>query len=222
MVGRLLQPRLPALIHTGMGDEMQENTASTEAFKARNGLNVRQAENGGVEVGKPGYLDYTTPAATFALEEFFQAKRDAELGRWRWPLNPDYVVYPDGTSRRVVRETDGASLSVSLHDRKVMTTYLDSYVGAARAYDEAHPERKPWEDTQYGEVWEVTHNGQVDLCRVNSRGRFEQVSGTESLVSMPVTHRSITAAERVWPKAEQTVASGVSSQAGLASIRGTL
>lgn len=89
-----------------------------------------------------------------ALRGFFLQERDEQLGRWRWPENPDYVVYPDGTSRRVVKESNGTNMSVSLFDRERMETYLDSYVGAALAYDAAHPEPKPWEvDPKFGDAW---------------------------------------------------------------------
>lgn len=125
---------------------MQENTASTEVFKARNGLHVRQAGNGGVEVGKPGYLDYTTPAATFALEEFFQAKRDAELGRWRSPLHPHYVVYLIGFDAVVV----GEHVGLSQRFKRVLVSSESSKV------PEAHPVRKPWQDASPGEVWVLT------------------------------------------------------------------
>lgn len=180
---------------------MQENTASTEVFKARNGLHVRQAENGGVEVGKPGYLDYTTPAATFALEEFFQAKRDAELRRWRWPENPEYVVYPFETG-------DGCT---SLSERTgVSTTYLTrsdvefsgSYLApAARAYFEAHPERKPWRSAEAGEVWILSIDESEDIpCIVTPSGPdFEPIAHPVWATFARGSDR-ITAARRIWPE----------------------
>ena len=142
-----------------------------------------------------------------ALREFFQHEKDEQLGRWRWPENPDYVVYPDGTSRRVVNESNGASLSVSVHDRKVMETYLDSYVGAARAYDEAHPEPKPWHDAKPGEMWVLTYGGEEVPAVVSSSesGHFlftaatNDGGGTEELA---VTSPSVTAARRIWPEAD--------------------
>lgn len=136
-----------------MSDTFTAKTGRTVAIKSRSmtgtileisGLDTRTT----VDLG-----DVAT------LREFFQHERDKELGRWRWPDNPDYVVYPDGTSRTVVKESDGRTMIVSIHDRKVMTTYLDSYVGAAKAYDAAHPEPKPWHDAKPGEVWNVTPAG---------------------------------------------------------------
>lgn len=130
-----------------MSDTFTAKTGRTVAIKSRSmtgtileisGLDTRTT----VDLG-----DVAT------LREFFQHERDKELGRWRWPDNPDYVVYPDGTSRTVVKESDGRTMIVSIHDRKVMTTYLDSYVGAAKAYDAAHPEPKPWHDAKAEEIW---------------------------------------------------------------------
>lgn len=164
-------------------------------------------------------------AEVMDAEEFFQAKRDRELGRWRYPLNPDYVAYPrepfPGESRRVrvIRESNGDFV-----DTVEGSTLGGLFKDAARAFFEAHPVAKPWHEAEHGEVWEVTHTGGVDLCRVTGLGVFVQVSGSGALVSMPLTDPSITAARRVWPVDESvTVAQQVaSSQAGLASIRGAL
>ncbi len=41
------------------------------------------------------------------LREFFQAERDEELGRWRWPDDPDFVVYAeDDGVHNVVNEKE--------------------------------------------------------------------------------------------------------------------
>lgn len=130
-----------------------------------------------------------------ALRELFLHERDKELGRWRWPENPDYVVYPDGTSRTVVKESVGRTMIVSHHARKVMTTYLDSYVGAAKAYDAAHPEPRPWRDAKPGEVWALIVDGvekaftlHGDLFRTGNLHDIEQTDG------------HITAGRRIWPE----------------------
>lgn len=171
----------------------QKTSPTTFGITARNGLQVKQAESGGVEVGKPGYLDYTTPAATFALEEFFQAKRDAELGRWRWPENPDYVVYPVEDGYQVLRESNGVSEfrnGIYVHDMEGE---------AAQACRDTHPRPKAWHGAEYGEVWAVTDTSGEQLYKVTRGGRFEQVSGSGGSLSMPITHSSITAAHPVWP-----------------------
>src|SRR5699024_6580390 len=56
--------------------------------------------------------DLDTSGLTEALERQALAKRDAELGRWRWPEQPDYVVYPVTQGHRtravsVVNEATG-------------------------------------------------------------------------------------------------------------------
>ncbi|MEV8023697.1 hypothetical protein [Microbacterium sp. NPDC080220] len=166
---------------------------------ASNGVPVTLTDDGRLIVENS---DHTYPATVAAgehvdaLREFFRTEEDARLGRWRWPENPDYVVYPDGTSRRVVRESDGASLNVSLHDREVMTTYLDSYVGAARAYDEFHPEPKPWHDAKPGEVWVIVTRNVGEERAVQVHGdQFHYNDGYE----FPLTYDAIESGRRIWP-----------------------
>lgn len=94
-----------------------------------------------------------------AWREFEQHRRDEDLGRWRWPENPDYVVYSnDPVARlRVVRESDGF---VALLDEATDDAGY-SFQEAARAYFEAHPERKPWEEAKPGEVWLFRGKGDI-------------------------------------------------------------
>lgn len=166
-------------------------------FKARSGRVVKPAEDGSIRFELAhGYLSRET---AFDAEEFFLAKRDAELGRWRSRFDPMYIVYPDGAGFRVMNEQDGTSSGIITLE--TVFGFTGRTYQVASEYLNAHPARKPWHDAQHGEVWAVTHTGgQTDLCRVTSFGRFEQVSGTDALVSMPVTHASITAAGRVWPE----------------------
>lgn len=186
-----------------------------EQYKASNGYRVELNDEGDLTIKNAdgentltryGHLD---DYDQLALREFFRAEEDERLGRWRWPENPDYVVYPDGTSRRVVREPDGQSMSVSLHDRKVMTTYLDSYVGAARAFDSAHPEPKPWHDAKPGEVWVLRiatgstfdHAPAVVSSSANGGAIFTaatyDAAGTEEIT---LNDPQITYATRIWPE----------------------
>ncbi|MDR7189743.1 hypothetical protein J2Y46_002569 [Microbacterium sp. BE35] len=87
-----------------------------------------------------------------ALAEYFRAKEDERLGRWRWPENPEYVVYPaprDGTKQAdfdafVVDEALGASGEYVRADDDGNSIVLASPLTlAARAYFAAHPVRKP-------------------------------------------------------------------------------
>ena len=59
-------------------------------FRARSGRTVSARSDGSVMFDHAnGYL---SPASVMDAEEFFQARRDAELGRWRYPLEPDCLV----------------------------------------------------------------------------------------------------------------------------------
>lgn len=140
-----------------------------------------------------------------ALSEMYQHERDEELDRWRWPENPDYVVY---------RDRDGAAVVVDeSYPRKssdrVYRKWLEDPVGslgwgemAARAYFDAHPEPKPWHDAADHEFWEITHTGQTEVFRVEFDYFVSVMSGRDGGlgVSMPVTHPSITAGRRIWPE----------------------
>lgn len=106
-----------------------------------------------------------------ALAEHFQAARDTELGRWRWPEYPEYVVYPeaDPDSVLVFDEATGANWKV---DRALNQAgnYLHA---AARAYWAAHPEPKPWHSAKPGEVWDiVTRRDDAGRAYVLTSGAF--------------------------------------------------
>lgn len=120
---------------------------------------------------------YLSPASAMDAEEFFQAKRDEGLGRWRWPENPEWVVYPkrpgysayNGADLLVINERHGSSMEyVRADDDGTEYVGLDEPAAeAARAYFEAHPERRPWENANDGDIWEF-EDGQY----IADRGRF--------------------------------------------------
>lgn len=184
----------------------------SEVFIASNGVRLTKNSHGipvrvhfdaGHEYeGAPGAFVMGSPMGV-AVGEFYQHLRDQELGRWRWPENTDYVVYPDGTSRSVVRESTGQMMQVSQHQRKVMTTYLDSYVGAARAYDAAHQLPKPWHDAEPGEVWVLEWSssgltlGQPALVR--NDGKFALRDSSSINEGVEPADKRIVGAERVYP-----------------------
>ncbi|MCE0510875.1 hypothetical protein LVJ59_17650 [Microbacterium sp. KKR3/1] len=97
----------------------------------------------------------TSPNDAQALREFFKHERDEELGRWRWPENPDYVVMDRGVGFVAI-----------LHEPTMGTTTWERSWRDARstpdeaglAYFDAHPERKPWHEAKPGEVWALTTN----------------------------------------------------------------
>lgn len=94
-----------------------------------------------------------------ALREFSLHERDMELGRWRWPENPDYVVYPQELEGvpgkkivRAVNESTGRSVWYSVADFNLYGDDDESALATA-AYLAAHPEPRPWHDAKPGEVW---------------------------------------------------------------------
>lgn len=132
-----------------------------------------------------------------ALREFFQHKRDEALGRWRWPENPDYVVYPPEAGFVMVLHEPTAKTTV--YERAWHRIDSDADV-AARAYFDAHPETKPWEDAISGEVWELTlRDGSKHLARAGF-GDFSHLFEFTADFSMSKKHMDITAGRRVWPE----------------------
>lgn len=120
-----------------------------QEFRARSGRVVKVDENGTVVFDHVnGYL---SPGSAMDAEEFFQAKRDEELGRWRWPENPQWVVYAKrpgysaiGTADLlVINEADGSAMEyvATDDDGTCYTGREESAAEAGRAYFEAHPER---------------------------------------------------------------------------------
>jgi len=141
-----------------------------QEFRARNGMIVRPAANGGIEVGKPGYRDYTTPEATFALEEWFQHKGDLERGRWRYPLERSYVVYADDETVKVFNEATGRTVVYYRYDWPTNQPLEETRIArdAANAYIKEHPERKPWEDAREGDLWDL--DGEQYLAVIDTDG----------------------------------------------------
>lgn len=110
------------------------------------------------------------PKVTAALREYFQHERDQQLGRTRWPKNPDYVIYRDperdhgeyGRWVRVINEQTGSSWWVWEYGQN----YGDptpNHRAAAHWYFTEGPGKKParpWEDAKPGEVWRLTVDGE--------------------------------------------------------------
>ena len=111
------------------------------------------------------YDDQRLPSHTILLSDeaeglrnFFQKKRDRELGRWRDPKNPDMVCYPI---------TDRAPVDVRVLDERTGESYFytrESILGhrfrktfeTAVRYYASHPVMHPWEWAKEGEYWLVT------------------------------------------------------------------
>lgn len=140
-----------------------------------------------------------------ALREFFQHERDEELGRWRWPENPEYVVYPPrkgvhshGRGALVIHEPTARMFDV-WEVRSVWSALLDDVRAVADAYFAAHPEPKPWHDAKPGELWELTENGdKSDFIAIEADRH-----GVEFLNShrrFACTFVGIDSARRIWPE----------------------
>ncbi|WP_420110635.1 hypothetical protein [Pseudactinotalea sp.] len=161
-------------------------------FTASNGVNVVSRDKGGYFTGTFDYgINGISAEWGQALREFFQHERDEELGRWRWPESPDYVVYPrDDDTVLVHRESDGLGYVFS----RKMAPYAGFHgdlAPAGVAYFDAHPVRKPWHDAVEGEVWLITYNG-TEYPAIFQADRFRDHGGSWDA-------ESITAGRRIWP-----------------------
>jgi hypothetical protein len=183
-------------------------------YTASNGLTVAWLENGdqiGVTAKGGGGLEYkewTGGKTTQALREFFRAEEDERLGRWRWPENPEWVVYPpvrDRAKIAVIHEGTGNS---ALYGRNSPTVTIRTEVPVsdwhrvARDYFDAHPERKPWERAEAGELWKVGFDGGADanmLAVRNDHGDIEFVSHNRRFA---VTYSQINYATRIYPEGD--------------------
>lgn len=167
-------------------------------------MNARRNDIGCVEFDHSGGRFILTPSQWEALSALALAERDEALGRWRWPENPDYVVYPESGNH-------GDGLNV-LHEPTAYTTFFypadlkishggGAYASAAHAYFAAHPEPKPWHDAKPGEVWVLTVDSQEFPWGVGAGvdlGKFIYAGGESNI---PLTWHEITAGRRIWPEA---------------------
>lgn len=126
-------------------------------FTASNGvlIAVNETHSGVYLLGVKDGITHATggPDGIEALREFFRAEEDKRLGRWRWPENPDYIVYPCNVKTRVRVVCEAAMSDLEWVDKGDGRPY--EFVRAARAYFDAHPEPKPWQEAKPGEVWVV-------------------------------------------------------------------
>lgn len=170
-----------------------------QPFKGRSRMETRD------EVGEnmlDGH-DFMGNEEIEALREFFQLDRDEELGRWRWPEHPEFVVYPKEPSVtepepgvRVVNEMSGRSKDIIAAVVGYCPSVTSMNGEAAKAYFAAHPEPKPWHDAKEGEVWIVTPSHSdglsVEYPTIFQAERFRDHGGSwdaEDLID----------ARRIWP-----------------------
>ena len=136
----------------------------SEKFVASNGMVLAPHVDGSVrwEAG------FNPKVVTAALREFFLHERDAGLGRWRWPDDPRYLVFPlkDDDEVRVLDENSGQSVAIRRSSFRPGLTHTH-FVGAALAYFDTHPEPKPaWHDAKPGEAWVLTCDDGREVAQV--------------------------------------------------------
>lgn len=133
---------------------------TVDKYTASNGMVVTRDHNGDAVIGAGtnNISRFMKGGTALALAEFFQAERDEELGRWRWPYLSTLMVYRDGSPDDVM-VVDEVRPDEPHRFSRDSVSFVGPFGGAARAYFEAHPERKPWEDAQPGEVWVLTVDG---------------------------------------------------------------
>lgn len=194
----------------------------TDTFRASDGARIEVHDNNSrIDIkctGSSGEQHFLSVKETQAAREFFQHERDEELGRWRWPENPDYVVYPVIQSAHEMAFGQNLSVMVFHEPTGVLKGYCREedqggdltreYPDAARAYFGAHPERKPWHAPDAGDHWalHIAHgmalSGDEHLykyTRWGSQGRWGFVPTDGGFVLDP-TDPTITAGRRIWPE----------------------
>lgn len=111
-------------------------------FVASNGARVSVDKSGNLWLSENGHgLGLIEDGDASILREFFRAEEDERLGRWRWPENPEYVVYRADDDARVLHEPSG---QVWVITRRAVNgaTYggIQDWHRAARVFFDAHPD----------------------------------------------------------------------------------
>lgn len=183
-------------------------------FTASNGITVYAREGGTVQFQHATRAESCGILQVFphsewwdALREFFRAEEDERLGRWRWPENPDYVVYPpdadDETEALLILFEPGGGSSRH-YTREWLAGVTDPAGSAvarcAQAYFDAHPEPKPWHEAQIDEVWLLTIDGVEEAYRTEmvSHVRFFAIRAGNGM-TYGTRPSEITAGRRIYP-----------------------
>lgn len=153
-------------------------------FTASNGLilNERGYVISRLEVGSEKFHE--------ARKEFYQHLRDEELGRWRDPEAPNFVVYNSGIEYvRVVNEATGCTEEYR-RDR----TDSSGYGETAARYFAAHP-AGPWHDAEPGEIWVLEFGGDK-----RAYARTATLFTNWDTPSLHPTDTGIKSGYRIWPE----------------------
>ena len=168
----------------------------SKTFTASNGVTVESFGSFGESYIRVSGVTLDDAYEGVALREFFQHERDKELGRWRWPEKPDYVVYPTSVLTRVCVLHETKSPGVEWVDAEDGGLRYD-YQKAAKAYFAAHHEPKPWHDAKPGEVWELrVLCGPPNPYGVSGSGEFRHAQDGD------IVRAEITDGRRIWPEGD--------------------
>lgn len=179
-----------------------------DKFTASNGNTIEGTPTRIIVRDRTGFMKYDLGKYTVeALREYFQAENDSDLGWWRDPETPGYIVRADPVIPRqvaVLHERSWQLFRVSereLSERVLPSERQMAAQRAARTYFEAHPERKPWEDAKDGEIWVVNETSVaiVRRCADGVEAYFESVNQGN-----PWGHaaRHAKSARRIWPEGD--------------------
>lgn len=141
-----------------------------------------------------------------ALRAHFQRERDEQLGRWRSPEHPNFVVYPikDDDAVWVLDEAETGAIRASAPATRINARATDNpYDLVADAYFAARPEPKPWVDAQLGELWELTIDAQEHRAFVR-KANGELLFATDTRGNWDPKVSRITAGHRIYPLAEES------------------
>lgn len=177
-------------------------------FTASNGYTILARKNATVDwwsadEKQRGIIQVFTHSQVWqALREFFQHERDEELGRWRHPEDPRYVVYggySPGEERRfarVVQEQMGI-VSIVYEGKDHQSEVHDIAV----AYFEGHPERKPWLEADAGDIWVISAEGEEQFAVHAIAGLFGSVQFV-TVGGKPVnmSNSTFTGFRKIWPE----------------------
>ncbi|WP_171010958.1 MULTISPECIES: hypothetical protein [unclassified Microbacterium] len=137
----------------------------TDTFTASNGIEVTMDPDREGKVylvgrrarGDEGqYLDtHATggPEGIVALREFFQHERDETRGLWRSAADPTWTAVRRNTCIYFQNEDHERSFHFVPKLEASIKSWSSDLQALAYEYIEAHPERKPWEDATYKDVW---------------------------------------------------------------------
>ena len=183
----------------------------TDIFTATNGIKIRSRGFPDIIEMTPGsekehwdplggYVEGTLMDA--AMAEWYQHRRDQELGRWRDPENPDHLVYQSepyvqGYRRiAVVNERDMTGVHTFSEGAEEGST--DPKALTAQRYFAANPEPKPWHSAEVGTLWRITAGalGKTRIAIAHGDATFTDHDGIGWKADEVID------AERIWPTEE--------------------